>query len=536
VLPGGGLARERVASAFASSGRVVVIGERGVGKTYALGGVESPARGGGLRALTSRPGLPISRAIVEWLPVEPRPAAAFVADRLGAHPLVLDDLQWSDDLTLAVLAELPASTRVVAAVRLGDPGTCAALDVLRASGFAEIELSADPAATLDAVARGGPELALAYAELLVWPFWAPERAAPVLASLPTSERADAVRAAIALQSCDPAWEANADGNLRAIGFALQGDERARAVAESAGLVRVLLELHLAADCDRAVFELREYLRRTAAPDRDVAAAHLALALADLGRTGEALGVLDTAERRLHASPVGAALLLWARGEAEFVAGRYRRAAAAAAGAIERSPGTFPAGALAMLTLDWVAAETSRALPDVQVDSSLLPAARAEHVAIEMLATGAYDAAEAAFVETATAWEHSHRRASVRCAWAAGEAARRAGDRERAVAQLEGAAASAERLGLRPLVARVRASLRELGVRRGARRGPTTTGLTPRERQALLLVGEGLTSREIGQRLGIAPSTVDTQVESAVRRLGARSRRQAAAMLAETVDA
>ncbi len=47
-----------------------------------------------------------------------------------------------------------------------------------------------------------------------------------------------------------------------------------------------------------------------------------------------------------------------------------------------------------------------------------------------------------------------------------------------------------------------------------------------------LVRLGFTSREAGQALGVAPSTVDTQVESAVRKLGARNRLHAAALLAE----
>jgi DNA-binding CsgD family transcriptional regulator len=54
-------------------------------------------------------------------------------------------------------------------------------------------------------------------------------------------------------------------------------------------------------------------------------------------------------------------------------------------------------------------------------------------------------------------------------------------------------------------------------------------LTARERQIVLLVGDGLSSREIGQRLGLAPSTVDSHVRAAMAKLGARTRRQAACL-------
>jgi DNA-binding NarL/FixJ family response regulator len=48
-------------------------------------------------------------------------------------------------------------------------------------------------------------------------------------------------------------------------------------------------------------------------------------------------------------------------------------------------------------------------------------------------------------------------------------------------------------------------------------------------EVLELVRLGFTSGEAAQALGVAPSTVDTQVESAMRKLGARTRLQAAAL-------
>ena len=58
-----------------------------------------------------------------------------------------------------------------------------------------------------------------------------------------------------------------------------------------------------------------------------------------------------------------------------------------------------------------------------------------------------------------------------------------------------------------------------------------TGVTTREREILVLVGQGLASGAIAHRLGLARSTVDSHVRSAMAKLGARTRLHAAALLA-----
>ncbi|RKS08673.1 LuxR family two component transcriptional regulator [Nocardiopsis sp. Huas11] len=52
-------------------------------------------------------------------------------------------------------------------------------------------------------------------------------------------------------------------------------------------------------------------------------------------------------------------------------------------------------------------------------------------------------------------------------------------------------------------------------------------LSPREREVLALIGQGLTNTLIAQRLGLAPSTVKTHVDAVRARLGVRTRVQAA---------
>jgi two-component system response regulator DevR len=54
------------------------------------------------------------------------------------------------------------------------------------------------------------------------------------------------------------------------------------------------------------------------------------------------------------------------------------------------------------------------------------------------------------------------------------------------------------------------------------------GVSAREREVLALLAEGLTDREIGERLGISPRTVETHVGSLLSKLGVRNRAQAAA--------
>jgi len=61
-------------------------------------------------------------------------------------------------------------------------------------------------------------------------------------------------------------------------------------------------------------------------------------------------------------------------------------------------------------------------------------------------------------------------------------------------------------------------------------------MTRREREALQLVGRGLTTPQIARRMGLGRGTVDQILGSATAKIGAASRLQAAAMLAGGPDA
>ena len=90
-----------------------------------------------------------------------------------------------------------------------------------------------------------------------------------------------------------------------------------------------------------------------------------------------------------------------------------------------------------------------------------------------------------------------------------------------------------RLGARPLATVVARKLRESGARdvpRGPRAATRSNEaeLTARELEVLRLVADGLRNADIAERLVLSPRTVDHPVSAILRKLGARSRGEAAA--------
>jgi two-component system response regulator DevR len=74
-----------------------------------------------------------------------------------------------------------------------------------------------------------------------------------------------------------------------------------------------------------------------------------------------------------------------------------------------------------------------------------------------------------------------------------------------------------------------------------RQGPTATGsdrlalLTDQERTVLQLIGEGLTNRQIGDRMGLAEKTVKNYTSHLLAKLGLERRTQAAILATELRD-
>ncbi len=100
--------------------------------------------------------------------------------------------------------------------------------------------------------------------------------------------------------------------------------------------------------------------------------------------------------------------------------------------------------------------------------------------------------------------------------------------EDAIAEARAALLTFEALGAARDADRAAARLRTLGVT-AARGGPAGPGaLTRRELEVLALLGEGLTNRELGERLFLSRKTVERHVRNVLVKLGLRNRTEAAA--------
>jgi DNA-binding NarL/FixJ family response regulator len=65
--------------------------------------------------------------------------------------------------------------------------------------------------------------------------------------------------------------------------------------------------------------------------------------------------------------------------------------------------------------------------------------------------------------------------------------------------------------------------------------PELAGLSPREREILALIGEGLTNREIGKRLYLSEKTVKNHISRLLAKLGVERRIQAAVIATQAQD-
>ena len=252
-------------------------------------------------------------------------------------------------------------------------------------------------------------------------------------------------------------------------------------------------------------------------------------LADLGRYDEAIvlarGLVDRALPTWQS--LGAAL--WALCDAELAAGNPRGALDAADDLLGRFGDRGPT-AFVQLTRGWAMHDLGLRLdrPDLDAGQPMVEGAPHELRGLALLGDGRAAEAATYFADAAALWEGRHFRGSLRCLWAAGEALRLAGDATAAIAAHELAEAVAADHGEAPTSRRIRRSLRLAGVRRSAVRG-VEGALTHREREVLGLVGQGISNGQIARRLGVGVPTVERLLQSASRKLGARTRAQAAAL-------
>lgn len=121
--------------------------------------------------------------------------------------------------------------------------------------------------------------------------------------------------------------------------------------------------------------------------------------------------------------------------------------------------------------------------------------------------------------------YGYRYEEARSRWRWAEALVEAGRRDEAAAQLAAATAVAREIGAKPLLA----ATEDLGRRArltGVRTSSAADVLTQREAEVLTLVAEGLSNRQIGERLFISGKTVSVHVSNLLAKLGASTRAEA----------
>ncbi|GIM70605.1 LuxR C-terminal-related transcriptional regulator [Winogradskya consettensis] len=223
------------------------------------------------------------------------------------------------------------------------------------------------------------------------------------------------------------------------------------------------------------------------------------------------GLLAAARGRLAGPDVHPATA-WVAREAAWLDGQPDRAT--------QPPAAGPAGLLGGLreiTLLWAAFDagspTTAAAPVTG-----LPAAAQNTLTAWASGTG--------FPAAAAGWSGVVLREQIRCLLAAGLLEP---DPQQAVGALLEAEKLADDAGLVVLAGRARRGLRRHHVQRDSRSPRSGSRLTRREIDVLRLVAAGEPTRRIAGQLGISTETVDTHIRAGMRKLGARTRTEAAAL-------
>jgi DNA-binding NarL/FixJ family response regulator len=222
------------------------------------------------------------------------------------------------------------------------------------------------------------------------------------------------------------------------------------------------------------------------------------------------GLLAAARARLAGGPEHPATA-WVAREAAWLDGQPDRAAQPPADA---APGLLTG--LHHITARWAAHDTGTNRPAPIPDG--LPDAAGRTLTAWATGTG--------FAAAAQLWSATALREQIRCLLA--EAVFDT-DPQRAVDALLAAEQLADAAGLTVLAGRARRGLRRHNVHRDTRSPRSGTQLTRRETDVLQLVAAGEPTRRIAGQLGISAETVDTHIRAGMRKLGARTRTEAAAL-------
>lgn len=124
--------------------------------------------------------------------------------------------------------------------------------------------------------------------------------------------------------------------------------------------------------------------------------------------------------------------------------------------------------------------------------------------------------------------YGHRYETARVRWRLAEALVARGDRGAAATEAQAALAEAHAMGAAPLAEAVADLVRRARLG-GAPAAPGGDVLTARESEVLTLVAQGLSNRQVGERLFISGKTVSVHVSNVLTKLGASGRTEAVAI-------
>ena len=263
--------------------------------------------------------------------------------------------------------------------------------------------------------------------------------------------------------------------------------------------------HLSRDGADGVLHRTGNLTDRALPDQARAYANAATALIEADT-----GLLAAARTRLGPAPAHPAAA-WVAREAAWLDGQPDRAVRGTG-----DPGRGLLAGLHAITARWAVYDLGEPAPTaIPVD---LPTAARRTLTAWAVGDGLDIAADA--------WQPVALREQIRCLIAAGLTGP---DRDTAVAALLRAEHLADTAGLTVLAGRARRGLRRHQIQRDTRSPRSDGRLTRRELDVLHLVAAGEPTRRIAGQLGISAETVDTHIRASMRKLGARTRTEAAAL-------
>ncbi|WP_308292363.1 helix-turn-helix transcriptional regulator [Promicromonospora umidemergens] len=138
-------------------------------------------------------------------------------------------------------------------------------------------------------------------------------------------------------------------------------------------------------------------------------------------------------------------------------------------------------------------------------------------------------AATAWQETVNAFDFGYRYEVARARYRWAEALLGTGERQAAEVEAAEALSEAQDMGANPLADAVRALARRARLDLPGVRRATASTLTDREEEVLGLVAQGLSNRQIGERLFISTKTVSVHVSNLLAKLGASGRAEAVSL-------